>query len=151
MNHGSRSHAQEAGVKTVAQRSAEWIVRSDTGLSSKTIYAHMLGATPQKSRWGGPDACYPRDPDDLGRCLRLLELIPEWKGRIAEMAVYGPYWAALVAQWEQLSESMIAEVGIDWSKGQRAERTYQLMLEIIGRVRDETTTAPTDTKTATGT
>lgn len=105
----------------------DWLLNSDdTGLSSKAIARHMLGL-PE----GGYGAwAYPCDPGDLGRCLRLLVNIPEWKPRIHEMASHGPIWAALVARWDDLAASMEAEVGIDWTKGKSAPRTYELMRKI---------------------
>jgi hypothetical protein len=99
-----------------------WMAGDDTGMSSKAIASHMTGA---KS-----DGSYPYDPADLGRCLRLLEQFPEWKPRIVEMAVYGRVWAAYAARWEEMAKSMADEVGIDWSKSQKAPLTYLLMKQI---------------------
>lgn len=50
-----------------------------------------------------PDRSYPSDGDDLGRCLRLLDLMPEWKPRMVEMTAVSPYWAALVKHWDELA------------------------------------------------
>lgn len=97
-----------------------WILSGDTGLSSEAICSHMQGIEPKR-------ASYPGDPADLGRCLRLLERIPEWKSRIKEMAVYGPGWAGQVERWEELAATMADEVGIDWSKGKRAPVTFNAM------------------------
>jgi hypothetical protein len=104
----------------------EWFLSDDTGVSSEAILGHMTGCgeAVRASHWG---AMAPSDPADLGRCLRLLERFPEWKPRIAEMAVYGPDWAGLCAQWEVLACSMTEEVGIDWSLGRAAPKTYHLM------------------------
>lgn len=77
-------------------RANSWIAGRDTGASSKAIWAVMMG---QKG-----DGSYPSDGDDLGRCLRLLEFIPEWKPRINEMAPVNQYWAALVANWDELTK-----------------------------------------------
>lgn len=106
---------------SIETRALHWLMSGDTGASSKSICAHMQGI--QKSDY----ASYPRDPADLGRCLRLLEIMPEWKPRIQEMAVYGPGWAGQVAVWQELRATMDNEVGIDWSKGNRAPITYNAM------------------------
>lgn len=106
--------------KTIEKRALEWLFSRDTGASSKAICAHMLGTSGQFSS-------YPSDPSDLGRCIRLLELIPEWKSRIQEMAVHGPGWAGQVKQWDSLVDSMADEVGINWGKGDRAPITYNAM------------------------
>lgn len=108
-------------MKTVEQRLIEWLLSSDTGSSSKAIAAHMSG----NSHVGASN--YPSDPSDLGRCLRLLQKIPEWSGRISEMAQYSPGWAGLIANWGKICETMDLEVGIDWSKGTRASMTWDLM------------------------
>lgn len=108
-------------MKTVEQRLIEWFVSDDTGSSSKAIAAHMTGT---KAKYGMD---YPSDPSDLGRCLRLLEKIPEWKGRISEMAHHSPGWAGLVYKWDDICKCMQDEVGIDWSKGDSAPKTYDMM------------------------
>jgi hypothetical protein len=100
----------------------KWMTGDDTGLSSQAIAAHMTT--------GECDGSYPHDPADLGRCPRLLELFPAWKPRMPEMAAYGEVWAAYVPRWEEMASCMADEVGIDWKKGKRAERTYNLMREI---------------------
>lgn len=103
-----------------------WIVGSDSGLSSKAIWAHMMDAGPPRYGWD-----HPRDPADFGRCHRLLNLIPEWKARLPEMATRSDTWARLVARWDEIAESMENEVGIDWSRGLSAPKTYKLMRSII--------------------
>lgn len=111
---------------TETARAMDWLTRSrDTGISSQAIMAKMLGGKPEAGS-------YPSDPADLGRCLRLLERIPEWKARIGEMATVGFVWAALVARWDELRQSMEGEVGIDWSRGKKAPKTYDLMKKIEG-------------------
>lgn len=103
------------------QRIIKWLLSGDTGSSSKAICAHMSGA-------GSSDMCsYPSDPSDLGRCLRLLELVPEWNARIGEMAQYSPGWAGLITEWLALTELMKNEVGIHWEKGKSAPETYKAM------------------------
>lgn len=106
-----------------SQRLAAWFLSGDTGVSSKAIAAHMSGAgTTGDFWWWGP-----ADPADLGRCLRLLELFPEWKPRMGEMASRHPDWAQLVPHWQEIAECMAEEVGIDWSKGSSAPKTFDLM------------------------
>ena len=112
---------------SIERRALLWLAGGDSGMSSKAICYHMLG---MKS-----DGSFPLDPSDLGRCLRLLELFPEWKPRMGEMARYSAQWAALVERWDELAEMMADEVGIDWSKGERAPRTYAAMKDAIGQAR----------------
>lgn len=98
----------------------EWMAGDrDVGMSSKAIASHMST--------GKSNGSYPYDPDDLSRCLKLLEKFPEWKTRIGEMGVYSDTWKRYAAHWQELHDSMEAEVGIDWSKGYKAPKTYRLM------------------------
>ncbi len=99
-----------------------WFGGRDTGMSSKAIASHMTT--------GNCDGSYPHDPDDLGRCLRLLVLFPHWKPRLPEMGHYSDVWAKYAARWAEMEACMAEEVGIDWSKGRRAEKTYNLMAEV---------------------
>ncbi|HZH10606.1 MAG TPA: hypothetical protein VEZ24_09560 [Microvirga sp.] len=119
-------------MNSIMERAHKWIIGHDTGASSEAIWAHMMNAGEPRSGW-----FYPLDPADLGRCLRLLELIPEWKPRLPEMAAHSKEWAALVSQWGHLAQSMADEVGIDWSKGDRAPKTYRLMKEVLDLPKQE--------------
>ena len=107
-------------MSTTQERAMKWLFSDDTGSSSEAIMKHMLSIS---------DKCYsyPSDVSDLGRCLRLLKLFPEWKLRISEMAQYSPGWAGQVAVWNKLEALMIEECGIDWSKAKRAPETYKAM------------------------
>ena len=78
----------------------------------------------------GKTTDYPYDPDDLNRCLLLLEAVPEWKSRMPEMAAHGAVWAALAARWDEIVQSFVDEVGLNWSKGGHARKTYDLMHEV---------------------
>lgn len=73
-----------------------WICGCDTGTSSKTIFAVMRGTTPDH-------ADIPYDPDDFGRCYRLLKLVPAWRPRLGEVAAKYPKWSGLVEHWDELT------------------------------------------------
>jgi hypothetical protein len=63
----------------VSYRALYWALSGDTGNSSEALARHMVfGAG------GNP----PSDADDRSRCIRLLELIPEWLPRLKEMIKY---------------------------------------------------------------
>ena len=109
-------------MKSIEQLALEWALSDDTGSSSEAICRHMTGVGRGKDCFS-----YPSDPGDLGRCLRLLEIVPEWKPRMQEMAAHGPGWSGLAFKWDNLAQMMTEEVGIDWSKGGRAPKTYHAM------------------------
>jgi hypothetical protein len=67
--------------KPVEQRALFWALSGDTGISSEAIAKHMTGYAPVRM---SP----PSDSSDRGRCIRLLELIPEWLPRLKEMVQY---------------------------------------------------------------
>lgn len=67
--------------KPVEQRALFWALSGDTGISSEAIAKHMTGSSPVRMM-------PPSDMSDRGRCIRLLELIPEWIPRLQEMVKY---------------------------------------------------------------
>jgi len=44
----------------------------------------------------------PYDSADFGRCVRLLDLIPEWKPRLSEVAEISSQWKLIIDNWEEL-------------------------------------------------
>ena len=64
----------------------------DCGLSSMTIAWVMAGAACDR-----PST--PLDDDDFGRCHRLLERFPQFRGRLDEVADAHPQWRPIVADW----------------------------------------------------
>lgn len=102
------------------REACRWAAGRDTGISSLAIMERMTGGTPDWNSW-------PRDPSDLGRCLRLLARIPAWRARIGEMAPVSGVWAALAREWGALEASMRDEAGIAWEKGRSAPKTYEMM------------------------
>lgn len=112
------------------ERALRWIAGDDSGASSEAIALHMAGMKPRRKY-----VAHPHDPDDLGRCLRLLRQVPSWACRIGEMAAYSPEWAALCDEWGSLAAMMQEEVGIDWDKGDRAPITYAAMRAAIDAAR----------------
>lgn len=65
--------------RSVEGRALFWMLSGDSGISSEALCSFMLG---QKPRNNLP----PSDSSDRGRCIRLLELIPEWIHRLPELA-----------------------------------------------------------------
>ena len=79
----------------VYERAGTWLFSNDTGISSKTILAVILGFP---CDWKSP----PSDPADFGRCYRLLKKIPELRAELHQMRSEGDVWGALVDQWDEL-------------------------------------------------
>ena len=104
-------------TKDVTSRALEWLFGEDTGLSSRTIAGVMLNMPRQLMDW----ARTPIDGDDLGRCLRLLEKIPEWKSRLDEVGDAYPSWRPLIEHWSEL-QSLYADDLVEC----RANGTYRM-------------------------
>lgn len=104
----------------------DWLAGDDTGISSKAILNAALGkpTTPSKDyHWHNE----PYDPDDLGRCLRMLRLMP-WAARgLAVLATHSGYWAVLVEHWVELEKTLAEEVGIYGDHGHVAQRTFAMI------------------------
>jgi hypothetical protein len=88
---------------SIEKRALTWASGDDTGVSSKAILKVMTGQTISD------DYCHPHDSQDLGRCVRLLDIIPEWRPRIGEMSNVSDEWAALSAVWPELEALHRAE------------------------------------------
>ena len=104
----------------------EWLALGEVGLSSRCL-ALWLGF----GQLVLPHECFePADPGDLDRCLRLLAWAPGLRPMLPRMAEVSPAWAALVARWDEVEASHLAEVGLGWSKGRSAPKTLKLMESI---------------------
>lgn len=84
----------------VTQAQLSWALGRDTGTSSKTIFSVMTGSELDRSD-------VPYDPDDFGRCYRLLVLFPEWIPRLKEVADIYPEWGPMVREWDKLTTEYI--------------------------------------------
>lgn len=104
----------------------EWLAQGERGVSSLAIFTVMTGLN-VASGWG---LWPPADPSDLRRCELLLRAVPEFRGRLPEMASVSPVWKRLVGTWDELIATMDAESpGWDTGRSGFAPRTYALMRE----------------------
>ena len=104
-------------MNALTERVLLWLAAEDAGASSKAIALTACGMEPY------PD--YPHDPDDLGRCIRLLRLIPEARVGICRLAARSPVWAALALRWDEVCEV--------YGRGDSVA-TYALLWSIINHV-----------------
>ena len=74
-----------------------WALSDDTGTSSETIM-HVMERTETID-----DVGVPHDPDDFGRCYRLLQAFPHYRKRLHEVADKYPMWVGLVRDWDKLA------------------------------------------------
>lgn len=64
---------------SIMRRALQWSLSDDTGVSSETMCCYFTGSPMRQ--WSGA----PSDAADRGRCIRLLQLIPEWVERLDEL------------------------------------------------------------------
>jgi hypothetical protein len=83
----------------VTPAAVEWLAHGERGTSSNAIFTHMTGMDALRGRnnW-----THPNDPDDLRRCLLLLEAVPEFKPHMHRMAEVSAAWAALASHWDEI-------------------------------------------------
>lgn len=122
----------QTSAQTEMKRALQWVFGNDTGQSSMTIAAVMLNLPPASIN----RPSIPYDAGDLGRCLRLLERLPEWRARLDEVASAFPQWRPLVENWTEL-ERLYADEARDLAASGTAEhrhrmdRTYHRINELI--------------------
>jgi len=102
-------------------KSAEdaWLFGADTGMSSKSIFGVMTGKPVG-------EGSFPWDPDDFGRCYRLLAKFPGWRSRLSEVSQKYPAWSGLVENWDELTALYEEELPRN-----RAPKLYARMQELI--------------------
>lgn len=106
-----------------------WIAVGERGSSSDAIFYKLTGIRPHNMN--GDTSAHPLDPDDLGRCRRLLEQVPELAARIGEMSSVSRKWAVLVAKWDEICRTMDDESS-EWRDGKgSAPKAYAIMEECL--------------------
>src|SRR5690606_17657690 len=65
-----------------------WFGEGEVGLSSTAMALAIVGLPGPRN--------HPWDPDDLDRCLQLLECVPEGRTRLQSVAALSPTWSRLV-------------------------------------------------------
>ena len=108
-----------------------WLAAGNTGVSSETM-AFWLGFAIKRSCGG-----HPWDPSDFDRCLKLLAAVPELRPQLAAMRGLSIEWARLVDRWDDIEALHLDEVGLGWTKADRAPRTYALMKSVLAPKQSE--------------
>jgi hypothetical protein len=111
----------------VSPELVQWLANGERGVSSNTMVTHLCGID-ATGDWG---ADHPHDPDDLSRCRKLLEQVPELAPMLPRMATCLPGWGALVWRWQELCDLMDEEAP-EWRTGKgSAPKTFALMRSLI--------------------
>lgn len=110
------------------ERLLKWLYGGDTGLSSRALLAKLAD---RQYITESRRVYHPLDPDDLGRCIRMLDALPELRVRLTEAASLSPEWSALIGDWARI-EALYRE---EFSSG-RAPKCYAAMKELLDGVED---------------
>lgn len=108
--------------QTGLQRANWWIANGETGMSSKTMWNYFMGNR-------GFEINHPHDPDDFKRCHKLLQAVPEWRGRMDELRGLSHAWSNLVDNWGKLTKMYEQNVAEDW-KNYKKVGMYEFMQEL---------------------
>lgn len=122
MNGSKKFHMNRAPKATENGDAMAWLGNDDTGISSETIWSVMMGQQPRPRWYPGT----PRDPSDFGRCYRLLQVMPEWRPRLREVAEKYHEWRPLVEHWDELSALYEEEL-----PRKTAPKLYKRMKELL--------------------
>jgi hypothetical protein len=123
--------AQRTETPGLSSAATRWLASGERGTSSNTMFSTLTGV----DALSGAHPSHPYDPDDLDRCLQLLEAMPELRAKLPVMAHVSPEWAALVRAWDAVEACHLSEVGLRWTKATRAPKTYDLMRAVFSEAR----------------
>lgn len=115
-------HELHDHVRLEVRSAVEWPGCGDDGTSSMVIWSVMVDRPL-------PQTDHPLDPDDFGRCIRLLAApwAVGWRARIAEVGAVSRAWERLVARWDELEALFLEE-----SPTGRCPKLYEL-LQTLGK------------------
>lgn len=108
----------------------EWIIKGETGVSSKTIWAVMKKVETNKRRlnsFGGYDIPY--DPDDFKRCYYIVRDC-NLKSRLNEIVKVFPAWQPFIKNWNKLEMMLIKELATKKEAGM-----YEFMEKLVEQSR----------------
>lgn len=93
--------------KTLDEWARSWIV----GASSAAIFCTLTGLMPPQWPHGRSAFDAPHDGSDFWRCMTLLDIAPEFRTRLGEVAAAVPAFAPLVPEWARLEALCRADKG----------------------------------------
>lgn len=79
-----------------------WLASDDTGASSLFMARTLGPLIGERVRNQSAEVRYPHDPEDFGRCLRLLKAAPALREHLGAMAPTHNAWWQLVENWAEL-------------------------------------------------
>ncbi len=78
----------------------EWIVTHSRGISSRTMWAGLMGVAPQgRAKWGFD---VPYDCADLSRCVDLVDYCEIKQDELPAISTIFPWFAPIISRWPEL-------------------------------------------------
>jgi hypothetical protein len=113
---------RDAADQGIPDELARWYA-TDSGVSSCTILAELVPEMRRLAlhRLGEHGADVPHDPDDFGRCYRLLKILGEDSGALILVSLAHPKWSGLVDAWDELTRLY---------ENEEFQRLYERMKEL---------------------
>lgn len=103
----------------------EWMVTHNTGVSSRTMWAGLLGITIEKPAVRFYDYDVPYDADDFSRCYDLVKFCEVDKDKDFPLIISSfMFFAPIIRRWDELEAKYL-------------ERDYMGINEILRSVRPE--------------
>ena len=124
----------EVAARNSEDPELQWLRGTETGSSSRTIFSVLCRPDLRHAAVAGdfrPDIPY--DPDDFGRCYRLVKLF-KWQDRLPEVAKVHSRWAPYVGRWDELA-SLFQEANKKQPAADQKTK-YQALYEAIQACRD---------------
>jgi len=126
-------YALSATRPHLSEAARRWLSYGGVGASSAAMFWGATGHVPRGVKVNIEDPAWPRDPEDLLRCLALVNSVPECANAPEAMRGKSEVWTRLADAWPSLVEAIGAE-SLSWrsGKGNRAPKTYALMQRVLG-------------------
>lgn len=113
----------------------EWIATGEVGISSKTIWAALMGVPfTRKTQFDTPS-----DTDDFQRCFKLLHDVPGFRERLPEVGAWFPKWKPFCEHWAEL-ETLWISIFVEWHshiRSQHLKDTCDKMYKILKECENE--------------
>lgn len=119
------------GRYDLSESEIAWLAIGERGASSNAIFQATIGVLLHEL---SNATAHPHDPDDLRRCLLLIEQSPSVAANFQHMRKVSPAWNELVEQWPIICSTFEREAP-NWRDPDakwRAPNTFKLIKAAVG-------------------
>lgn len=93
---------------TIEYEAMNWLENGEQGLSSLALCYNLCGDEIKEKLSTNKNSDfkdYPRDADDLSRCIKFFNMVPKAKSKLIDMKSVSKEWFNLTDKWEELEEN----------------------------------------------